>query len=150
VDAGPGHRHGEGHRTPLQVRRPVWVGRAAQPCVGPLADPTGSTGNLSASTRWSKAPTSTGFGVLATATSPRGPWSVRYSGGVPSSDQVKQPDQTISGRAVGGMGAGSRVSPVRKRSTAAAAARPSAMAQTISDWPRPASPATKTPGTVDW
>ena len=32
-------------------------------------------------------------------------------------------------------------------STPCAAARPSAMAQTMSDWPRPASPATKTPGT---
>ena len=34
-------------------------------------------------------------------------------------------------------------------SAAAAAARPSAIAQTISDCPRPMSPATKTPGTVD-
>ena len=33
-------------------------------------------------------------------------------------------------------------------STAAAAARPSAIAHTISDCPRPMSPATKTPGTV--
>ena len=32
-------------------------------------------------------------------------------------------------------------------STPAAAARPSAIAHTISDWPRPASPATNTPGT---
>jgi hypothetical protein len=47
---------------------------------------------------------------------------------------------------VGVMGAGSAVSPSRNLSTAAAAARPSAMAQTIKDWPRPISPATKTPG----
>jgi hypothetical protein len=39
------------------------------------------------------------------------------------------------------------VEPVRYLSTAEAAARPSAIAQTISDWPRPASPATKTPET---
>ncbi len=59
------------------------------------------------------------------------------------------PDQTTSGRAVGGMGAGRVVEPIRCASTAAAAARPSAIAQTISDWPRPASPATNTPGTLD-
>ena len=38
--------------------------------------------------------------------------------------------------------------PVRYSSTAAAAARPSAIAHTISDWPRPASPATKTPSAL--
>ncbi len=51
---------------------------------------------------------------------------------------------TTSGRAVGGMGAGRFVEPIRCSSMAAAAARPSAMAQTISDCPRPASPATNT------
>ncbi len=59
------------------------------------------------------------------------------------------PGQTTRGRAVGGIGAGSVVEPIRWASTAAAAARPSAMAQTISDWPRPASPATNTPGTLE-
>ena len=44
-----------------------------------------------------------------------------------------------------GSATGRVVEPVRNASTAAAAARPSAIAQTISDWPRPASPATKTP-----
>ena len=48
-----------------------------------------------------------------------------------------------------GSGPGRVVEPVRYASTAAAAARPSAIAQTISDWPRPASPATKTPSTED-
>ena len=48
-------------------------------------------------------------------------------------------------RSVGATGAGSCVSPSGYRSTAAAQARPSAIAQTMSDWPRPASPATKTP-----
>ena len=57
--------------------------------------------------------------------------------------------QTTSGRSVGLIGAGRVVEPVRYASTAAAAARPSAIAQTISDCPRPASPATKTPGTED-
>ena len=50
---------------------------------------------------------------------------------------------------MGSIGAGSEVAPVSHSSTAAAADRPSAIAQTISDWPRPASPATNTPGTVD-
>ena len=59
------------------------------------------------------------------------------------------PGQTTSGRAVGGIGAGRVVEPIRWASTAAAAARPSAIAQTISDWPRPASPATNTPGTLE-
>src|SRR3954451_13898235 len=53
----------------------------------------------------------------------------------------------VSGRAVGGIGAGSSLVPPRKLSTAAAALRPSAMAQTISDGPRPMSLATKTPRT---
>src|SRR5690606_29210386 len=45
-------------------------------------------------------------------------------------------------------GTTARSPPARRyASTAAATARPSAMAQTTSDWPRPASPATKTPGT---
>ena len=45
-----------------------------------------------------------------------------------------RPDaQTTRGRAVDGMGLGRVVAPVRKWSTAAAAARPSAIAQTISD-----------------
>ena len=59
---------------------------------------------------------------------------------------LSHPCQTESGRAVGGMGDGRVVEPVRYVSTAAAAERPSAIAQTISDCPRPASPATKTPG----
>ena len=51
-------------------------------------------------------------------------------------------------RPSGGPGIGSCVSPSRYRSTAAAAARPSAIAQTMSDWPRPASPATNTPASL--
>ena len=46
------------------------------------------------------------------------------------------------------MGAGRRVSPSRKRSTAAAHERPSAMAHTMRLWPRPMSPATNTPSTL--
>ena len=65
------------------------------------------------------------------------------------SNNVTPTCQTTSGRSVGGIGTGRVVDPVRKRSTPAAAARPSAIAHTISDWPRPASPATKTPGTED-
>src|SRR4029079_6512432 len=57
--------------------------------------------------------------------------------------------QTTNGRAVGGIGLGRLVAPVRYSSPAAAAARPSAIAQTISDWPRPASPAPKTPSTLE-
>ena len=57
--------------------------------------------------------------------------------------------QTVSGRAVGGIGAGRLVEPERYASTPAAAERPSAMAHTISDCPRPASPATNTPSTLD-
>ena len=45
-------------------------------------------------------------------------------------------------------GLGSIELPVSQTSAAAAAARPSAIAQTISDCPRPMSPATNTPGTV--
>ena len=56
--------------------------------------------------------------------------------------------QTIRERSVGRIGAGRALAPVRKRSTPRAAERPSAMAQTMSDWPRPASPATKTPATL--
>src|ERR1035437_4524787 len=55
---------------------------------------------------------------------------------------------TLSGESVAFTGRGSAENPpIRKASTPAAAERPSAMAHTISDWPRPASPATKTPGT---
>lgn len=50
---------------------------------------------------------------------------------------------------MGVTGRGSAESPVSQLSTAPAAARPSEIAQTMSDWPRPMSPATKTPGTVD-
>lgn len=56
--------------------------------------------------------------------------------------------QTIRERSVGRIGAGSALAPVRKRSTPRAAERPSAMAHTMRDWPRPASPATKTPSTL--
>src|SRR5919197_6760545 len=59
----------------------------------------------------------------------------------------RRPSQTASGRSDAGIGAGSVVEPDRYASTPAAQARPSAMAHTISDCPRPASPATKTPGT---
>ena len=45
-------------------------------------------------------------------------------------------------------GAGNAEAPLRKRSMAAAAERPSAMAQTISDCPRCMSPAVNTPGTL--
>src|SRR5690349_14170034 len=51
------------------------------------------------------------------------------------------------GAGVGVIGDGSAVWPIKNRSAPAAAARPSAMAQTINDCPRPMSPATKTPGT---
>ena len=43
---------------------------------------------------------------------------------------------------------GSSVRPIRCRSTARAASRPSEMAHTMSDWPRRASPAAKMPGTL--
>ena len=49
--------------------------------------------------------------------------------------------------ALGRTGAGRRVLPVRCFSTSAAQARPSAMAQTTSDAPRPESPQAKTPRT---
>jgi peptidoglycan/LPS O-acetylase OafA/YrhL len=52
----------------------------------------------------------------------------------------------VSGRSVGRTGVGSAVSPIRYSSTAAAQERPSAIAQTIRLWPRPASPQTNTPG----
>jgi len=45
---------------------------------------------------------------------------------------------------------GRRDSPIRNASTPCAASRPSAIAHTISDWPRRASPAANTPGTVVW
>jgi hypothetical protein len=54
---------------------------------------------------------------------------------------------TINGRAVGKIGAGNCVDPSKYASTADAQLRPSAIAQTINDCPRPASPATKTPST---
>jgi len=41
------------------------------------------------------------------------------------------------------------VAPIRNRSMPCAALRPSAMAQTTSDWPRRMSPAANTPGTLD-
>src|SRR6185369_5655882 len=53
---------------------------------------------------------------------------------------------TVSGR----IGVGSVDDPDKYASTAAAAARPSAMAHTINDCPRPASPATNTPSAVDF
>ena len=49
--------------------------------------------------------------------------------------------QTLSGAERGVTGIGSADSLMRSRSQAAAAARPSAMAHTIRDWPRPLSPA---------
>src|SRR5258708_34182901 len=63
-------------------------------------------------------------------------WSRRFAGAV-----------YRNGTAAGLTAAGSDDSPHRWASTAAAADRPSAMAQTISDCPRPISPATNTPGT---
>ena len=76
-------------------------------------------------------------------TSGFGEWSRRPRGWV-----VDPPARTRSGqveqlarRAVGGIGVGRLVEPTSQRSTADAAERPSAMAQTMSDWPRPASPA---------
>jgi triacylglycerol lipase len=61
----------------------------------------------------------------------------------------RHPRQAMA-RSVGSIGRGRMSRPVRWASTPAAAERPSAMAQTISDWPRPASPAAKTPGTEVW
>src|SRR5690606_29999369 len=58
-------------------------------------------------------------------------------------DRRRQP----IGRAVGGIGYGRSLRPVRWASTPRAAARPSAMAHTIRDWPRPMSPAANTPST---
>ena len=55
--------------------------------------------------------------------------------------------QAVTARDEAGSGRGRFVSPMRNSSMDAAAARPSAMAHTISDCPRPASPATKIPGT---
>ena len=91
--------------------------------------------------------------VVARLPGDRPAHAVEQSGAVhstrlPSAAHVP-PDQTTSGRAVGGIGAGRVVEPIRWASTAAAAARPSAIAQTIRDWPRPASPATNTPGTLE-
>jgi hypothetical protein len=57
------------------------------------------------------------------------------------------PRQAVMDRADAGSGHGRFVSPIRNSSMDAAAARPSAMAHTINDCPRPASPATNTPGT---
>ena len=45
-------------------------------------------------------------------------------------------------------GAGKSDVPIRKRSTPRAALRPSAIAHTMSDWPRCMSPAANTPGTL--
>lgn len=50
-------------------------------------------------------------------------------------------------RAEAVIGAGKVVEPIRNLSTAEAVARPSAIAHTIRLWPRPMSPATKTPRT---
>ena len=58
-------------------------------------------------------------------------------------------ERSAQATVVGATGRGSIVSPVSQASAAAAAARPSAIAHTMSDCPRPMSPATKTPGTVD-
>ncbi len=55
-----------------------------------------------------------------------------------------------SGAAAGAIGAGSSVSDIRSRSTAAAHDLPSAIAQTMSDWPRPISPQTYTPSADVW
>ena len=55
------------------------------------------------------------------------------------------PDRQRRASWPGTIGAGSAVSPMRKRSTAAAAERPSAMAHTMRLWPRVMSPQTKTP-----
>jgi hypothetical protein len=55
--------------------------------------------------------------------------------------------KTWSARSFAVTGAGNSVAPSRYSSTCAATARPSAIAQTIRDAPRPASPATNTPST---
>jgi hypothetical protein len=65
-----------------------------------------------------------------------------------SSPSVQRRAQTVSGRALGGIAVGNVVLPDSQVSTPAAQDRPSAIAQTISDCPRPASPATNTPGTL--
>jgi len=52
-----------------------------------------------------------------------------------------------NGRAVGSIGYGNIVDPIKYSSTPDAHARPSAIAQTIRLWPLPMSPATNTPGT---
>ena len=56
--------------------------------------------------------------------------------------------QATSGRSVGSIGRGRTSRPVRYASTPAAAERPSEIAHTISDCPRPMSPAVNTPGTL--
>ena len=58
------------------------------------------------------------------------------------------PSQTVIWRTEAASGLGRFVEPIRNSSIDAAAARPSAIAHTINDWPRPASPATNTPGHV--
>src|SRR5215471_14456741 len=87
------------------------------------------------------------------------PYSPWYARGHPNKgltvdpEPAKQPQNEASGRTqvmgrvVGTIGAGSAEEPIRYASTAAAADLPSAIAHTISDWPRPMSPATNTPGT---
>ncbi len=89
---------------------------------------------------------------------PRGPtepgtsWTTTPA---PPSDQAQLPRSTaqlgcsaqFSGRADGGIGRGRAVWPMSAASTAAAHARPSAMAHTIRLWPRPMSPQTQTPST---
>src|SRR5829696_4275470 len=84
--------------------------------------------------------------VLSEDTIHRG-CEVRAKGAMSLSPGRERARQTIIWRAVGGMGRGSLVDPERYASTPAAQARPSAMAQTINDWPRPASPQAKTPST---
>src|SRR6201999_2823880 len=66
--------------------------------------------------------------------------------------QAARPVPQTSGRAVGAIATGKagRSSARRYWSTPAAALRPSAIAQTIRDWPRPMSPAAETPGTDVW
>ncbi|PVZ14194.1 putative serine esterase DUF676 [Actinomycetospora cinnamomea] len=64
-----------------------------------------------------------------------------------SEQRVRCPGGQARARSVGSIGRGRTSRPVRWASTPAAAERPSAIAQTMSDCPRPASPATKTPGT---
>src|SRR5690554_6309441 len=87
---------------------------------------------LSPGTSWAPRPMSSPVETAGPAG--RGP-------GNPSLDHARQ------ALMLGVTGAGSSVLPLRYVSMPAAAARPSAIAHTTSDCPRPASPATNTPGT---